>query len=345
MSITIAVSGINAIDNPGPGTGVAKSLKNSNLDVRIIGFAYDAMEPGIYMDWIIDKCYIMPYPSAGIENFLQRLKNIQKIENIDIFISNLDAELPLLMKIEKELLSIGIKTMFPEEEAFNRRNKDKLHEFAKEIKLKVPETLTMTDPLQIDEAINKYGFPLMIKGLFYEAYKVFSRPQALEKFHIIAANWGYPVLAQKHIIGDEYNLIGLGNGKGDDLGHLAIKKMSVTKLGKTWTNVSIKSKEIEKIALKMVKLLKWRGGYELELMRETSTNKLYLIEINPRFPAWIYMSTGCGINLCERMVQLLLNQEYETHSNYPTGKMMIRFTDEIIVDLEKFDKLSTMAES
>ena len=32
--INIAISGINAIDNPGPGTGIARSLKESDLDVR-----------------------------------------------------------------------------------------------------------------------------------------------------------------------------------------------------------------------------------------------------------------------------------------------------------------------
>ena len=50
----VGVSGINAVDNPGPGIGVARSLKEDpGLDVRIIGLAYDAMEPGIYMDWIV----------------------------------------------------------------------------------------------------------------------------------------------------------------------------------------------------------------------------------------------------------------------------------------------------
>lgn len=54
-ALTIAISGINATDNPGPGTGVARSLREADdLDVRIIGLAYDAMEPGIYMDWLVE---------------------------------------------------------------------------------------------------------------------------------------------------------------------------------------------------------------------------------------------------------------------------------------------------
>ena len=54
--LAIGVSGINAVDNPGPGVGVARSLKeDTSLNARIIGLAYDAMEPGIYMDWVVDR--------------------------------------------------------------------------------------------------------------------------------------------------------------------------------------------------------------------------------------------------------------------------------------------------
>ena len=48
--IVVGVSGINAVDNPGPGIGVARSLKeDGELDIEVVGLAYDAMESGIYM--------------------------------------------------------------------------------------------------------------------------------------------------------------------------------------------------------------------------------------------------------------------------------------------------------
>jgi len=52
-TIYVGVSGINAVDNPGPGIGVARSLKEDpELEVKVVGLAYDAMEPGVYMDWV-----------------------------------------------------------------------------------------------------------------------------------------------------------------------------------------------------------------------------------------------------------------------------------------------------
>jgi carbamoyl-phosphate synthase large subunit len=54
----VGVSGINAIDNPGPGLGVARSLKeDTELKPTIVGLAYDAMDPGIYMNWVVDRLH------------------------------------------------------------------------------------------------------------------------------------------------------------------------------------------------------------------------------------------------------------------------------------------------
>lgn len=344
MKYTIAISGISAADNPGPGTGIARSLKESDLDVRIIGLAYDAMEPGIYMDWIIDKSYILPYPSGNMELFLNRIKYIHEKENLDIIISALDVETPLLIKMEPEITSMGIKMMIPTYESYHARDKIKLPSLADQFGLKTPEIIPMNRSTDIEKAIKKLGFPMMIKGPFYEACKVWNNEQAETEFHSLSTKWGFPVIAQRFIKGDEYNCAGLGDGTGNDLGHFAIKKMVITKLGKVWTNVSIINQQIFDAAEKMVKKLKWCGGYELELILETSTNTYYCIEINPRFPAWLYIATGCGINLPARMVKFLLGLPYETHSDYKAGKILIRYTGELIRDISDFEKLTVQAE-
>ena len=77
-NLVIGISGINAIDNPGPGVAVARSLKeDADLNVTTIGLAYDAMEPGIYLDWVVDRSYLMPYPSVGGEAVVDRLLEIK----------------------------------------------------------------------------------------------------------------------------------------------------------------------------------------------------------------------------------------------------------------------------
>ncbi|MGD9202280.1 MAG: ATP-grasp domain-containing protein [Chitinispirillia bacterium] len=345
MQYTIAVSGINAIDNPGPGTGISRSLKESDLDVRIIGLAYDAMEPGIYMDWLIDRTYILPYPSAGVESYMSRLSYIHQKENIDIIIPALDAELPLYMKTEDIFENMGIKMMIPERESFRKRSKDNLKEIAANTGLVLPDSKTISSEKDLEEAAKEYGYPLMVKGPFYEAFCAENRSEVLHHFHALAAKWGFPIILQKYVRGDEVNLVGLGDGKGGDMGHLAIKKMLITKLGKVWTNVSIINNRIEDAAQKLVSYLKWKGAFELELIFDNKNDIYYLIEVNPRFPAWLYMASGCGINLPERMVKKLLDMPYDTHSNYKAGKLLIRYTGELIKDISDFEKMTTIGEN
>ena len=106
--INIAVTGLNATDNPGPGIPVIRALRDSEyFDVRIIGFSYESLEPGIYMHDLVDKTYHIPYPSAGKENILSRLEYINEKEKIDVLIPNFDAELFSFIKLEKKLEDIS----------------------------------------------------------------------------------------------------------------------------------------------------------------------------------------------------------------------------------------------
>src|ERR1700759_485400 len=98
-TLKIGVTGINAVDNPGPGVGVARSLKEAgDFDVKIVGLAYDAMEPGVYMDWVVDAAFIVPHPSCSGETYLERLLEIKRTYGLDFIIPNLDAELPLYIR-------------------------------------------------------------------------------------------------------------------------------------------------------------------------------------------------------------------------------------------------------
>jgi carbamoyl-phosphate synthase large subunit len=343
--ITVAISGINAADNPGPGTGIARSLKQSGQDVRTIGFAYDAMEPGNFMDWIIDKSYIMPWPSCTPEDYLHRLAYVHAQEGIDVIIPALDVEIPLYLKLRPQIAKMGIRILLPDAETFALRDKSKLNDLAPKIGLKVPGTLVMKAPDDLLEAEARFGYPMMVKGPFYEAAKAYTRGDAYKAFYEYAARWGYPIIAQEFVGGEEYNIIGLGDGHGNDMGHVAIKKMLVTKAGKIWTNVSIRNEPIFRAAAAFVKAVKWAGGYELEMIQKAGTSDLYLIEINPRFPAWVYMASGCGVNLPERLVCSLLGLPHRSDSDYAAGKMLIRYTGETIRSMADFSTLAVEGES
>ena len=87
----------------------------------------------------------------------------------------------------------------------------------------------------------------------------------------------------------------------------------------------------------------WRGGMDLELIR-TADDELYLIEINPRLPAWVYLAVAAGQNLPEAMVNLALGNEVTPYKTYDIGKIFIRYSWDMIVNLSSFEHLSAEGE-
>ena len=72
--ITVALTGLNNTDNPGPGVPVIRGIReSSSFDVRILGLAYENLEPAIYMDGVVDKTFQVPYPSEGSDVLVKRI--------------------------------------------------------------------------------------------------------------------------------------------------------------------------------------------------------------------------------------------------------------------------------
>jgi carbamoyl-phosphate synthase large subunit len=342
--ISIAVSGINAVDNPGPGVGVVRSIKeDKDLQVKVSGLAYDAMEPGIYLDWLMDRSFVMPYPSTAGADYLARLLYIKETAGLDVIIPTLDAELPFYIKNERELARHGINTFLPDKEQFDLRSKEHLSEVADKIGLSVPPTEVVTSHSDLTAALDRVGFPAMIKGIFYKAYRVHNHLEAESAFHKIVNEWGYPVLVQKIVQGDEINTIGVGDGAGKSLGNMAIKKLWITDLGKIWTGVTIDNEPINQATELFLKEYAWRGAFEIECI--AAGDKIYLIEINPRFPAWVYFATGAGINLPARLLRAALGLPFERDSTYAPGRLYIRYTYDMVTNADTFQKIITRGES
>jgi carbamoyl-phosphate synthase large subunit len=339
----VAVSGINAVDNPGPGIGIAKGLKESGLDVTVYGLAYDAMEPGIYMKWLISKSFLMPYPSVGEEPFLERLFYIKVTYGLDAVIPALDAELPLFIKAQETLKNSGISTFLPTEEQFKLRGKDKLPEIAERIGVKVPKTKVVTSYEELTGALSELGYPVMIKGIFYKAYKAFNFSQAVSYFNGIVSEWGYPVIVQQVVSGEEMNVVGVGDGEGGHFGLVGIKKLWITSLGKIWTGVTVRNEKLLSATERFISEFKWRGAFEFECI--VNGEEIYLIEINPRFPAWVYFATEVGVNLPGRLLKAALGIEPERDWDYEAGKLYIRFTDDFVTDISEFQKVVMKGEN
>lgn len=343
-TVNVAVTGLNAIDSPGPGVSVIRGLREAtSFDVRIIGLAYEALEPGIYMDGLTDKTYLIPYPSSGTDSLLGRLEYIHSLEKLDVIIPNFDAELYSFLKIEQVLRNMGIHMYLPTFGQFEERHKVNLDEFGRKYHLLVPESMAVNSHAELRKEAEKLKYPLMVKGKYYEAYTAYTYEQARNYFDKISGKWGLPIVLQKFVNGTELNVTGLGDGKGNTMAAVAMRKQFITDKGKAWAGITIHDEQLLSITEKFISATRWKGAFELEMMK-TSQNEYYVMEINPRIPAWIYLAVGVGQNIPEALVNLALGNKVIPMGHYEAGKLFIRYSFDMIVPRERFETLSVNGE-
>ena len=344
IKLNIGVTGLNNTDNPGPGVPVIRSLRESDeFDVRIIGLAYENLEPGIYMENTVDKTYQIPYPSSGSQAFMKRIEYIHSKENLNVIIPNFDAELKTFIQAESKLNGLGISIFLPTLEQFEERDKINLQKYGEKYGVKVPFSKSITSYADINDLRKQFEYPLLVKGQFYDAYLAYNPEQVINHFNKISAKWGVPVIIQEFIRGTEVNVVALGDGKGNTVAAVPMRKQYITDKGKAWGGITLGDKKLLEITKELIKKTKWRGAMELEMIK-TINNEYYLIEINPRIPAWVYLAVGAGQNIPEALVKLSLKKQVEPYKIYETGKMFIRYSYDMIGDISQFEKLSMTGE-
>lgn len=342
--IVIAVTGLNAIDSPGPGVAVIRAIRECHdFDVRIIGLSYESLEPGAYMHDLVDKTYQIPYPSAGTDTLLARLMYIHEKENLDLIIPNFDAELFNFIKLRDKLKEVGINTFMPDLDQFEARDKVKLYEFGKKNDLLVPADKIIHQAKDIEEIATEIGYPMVIKGKFYDAIIANTLEQAQKAFYKLQAKWGLPIIVQEFISGTEINVAALGDGEGNAISVIPMRKLYITDKGKAWSGITIDDSSFIELARKFIKATKWRGGCELEIM-QSEDGKPYIMEVNPRFPAWIYLTAAAGQNQPASLVKMALGQKVEPFTEYAVGKLFIRYAWDMITDIVEFQKISGTGE-
>ena len=243
-------------------------------------------------------------------------------------------------KLKPKLASIGIKTLVPTVDQLTIRGKDKLFSFCEKHNISAPKNYLASSVQDLYKLPSELKYPVVIKGIFYDAYIANNFDDAENYFRKISSKWGYPIIVQEYIKGNEYNVCALGDGEGGTVGAVAMKKLFVTDKGKGWAGVSIEDNEIIDISKKIIKELNWIGGAEFEFMRDEMTNKNYLLEINPRFPAWVYLAVAAGQNLPHAAVELALGKKVEPFESYEIGKIFVRYSWDLITDIKKFEEIT-----
>lgn len=338
---TVAVSGLHRGESPQPGGAVIEGLRARFSDIRIVGISYDAIESGLFSTGTdrTDISYLFPYPHAGEDALLSRLQEVHAIENIDLIIPTLDSEIENLITFLPILKEMGIVAAVPSRESFDMRDKPVLSELGEATGVLVPKTLSAYNPETLAYYATEIGYPCYVKGRLYDAKKVYSEAELYIAYESIFRIWGGPVLLQEDIVGEEYNIAGLGDGKGGLIAYCMIRKLLRTRIGKGFAGVVVDDPALFEKVSNIISELKWNGPFEIEFIKPAGLDH-YLFEINPRFPAWIGFPARIGCNIPAALAERMMGLPPSAINICEAGKMFFRHCEDIVGDIADVAELS-----
>lgn len=331
----MAITGLNAADNPAPGVAVARCLRLAGFRGRMIGLTFDHLFTGCYAADLFTDVWLVPPPAQGTWAFEQALARICRDTPITVLLPTLDAEVFLCAALRGRLEKLGIRCLLPPESALRRCAKPGLPDLAAQFAFGSPRTALLDSHAALGKAIDDLGLPLFLKGALAEARLVHSALEAEREFDRLTAEWGFPLIAQERVVGAELNLAILCDSRRRLVGAVLQRKLGITPRGKGWAGITVHSPELLERAAALLAGVRWVGAAELEMIVSPKNGVTYLIEINPRFPAWIYLAAEAGQNLPWWAVCMAQGMTVRPTPTYRMGQAFIRTVEDYVVPYGK----------
>jgi diaminopimelate decarboxylase len=294
----IYVSGLYAGGNPQPGVGIVRSLRQGYPQATLVGVEYSTRVAGIHYEEIDTLSLQRPWGELDLDSYADEVREV--LDAGGLWISGSDLEAMWLGSVfpdgHPNLLAPPLSAM--------RRIVKPAVEAAAGLPVKIPAFLsTEHSDWDLHGFCREHNWRVWLKGPYYDA----SRTPTWDTFTAVRAAlskvWSTQKLyLQTHVSGYEESVM-LCAYQGELLGAVSMRKRDVTAEGKTWAgDVSeVPSSFLEPLR-HMVRATNWTGGGELEMVRDAA-GQLWLIEMNPRFPAWVHGATIAGSNLPALLVQ------------------------------------------
>lgn len=297
-----------------------KAANELNIESKIIGVDINEYAPALFF---CDEKIIVPRISD--EKYISSILDICKTYKVKLVIPTIDTELIKIAENIDLFESIGTKVnISPLHVIEICRNKKNTQKWLEENKFNVPKMIT-------DEQINNhdYKFPLFIKPVdgssSINAFKV----ENDEQLHFFKNYVPNPII-QEMIKGKEYTVDIFCDFNGNAITIVPRQRLAV-RAGEIQKGIIDKDITIINEMKRLIKALKPHGHITIQCIK--SDEKIYIIEINPRFGGGAPMSIDAGANSPKYLYKLLLGEDLEYNEDYKDKLFFSRFDDSIMIQL------------
>ena len=300
MKERVFVSGLYSGPSPSAGLGVARSLRAAFPAARLTGVDYWAGSSGFHHE-VFDASWLKP-PWDLIEEDLYAKEVKAELDQGALWIPTLDLEVAWLART----LPTHPLLLAPDETALAPSRKPR-PSVAELLPFEIAPSLDLSaSDEEIYAFCRAHSWRVWIKGPYHEAVPVGDWRQLEHTRAWMKNGWQTDRLSlQVHVRGYEESVC-LAAYDGRLCDALYMRKRITTPEGKTWAgHVDDLPAEILTPIEAAVRAIGWTGGAEIELLRDVD-GRLWWLEWNPRFPAWVHGATLAGRNLPAALVRRAL---------------------------------------
>lgn len=340
--LRVAVTGISTFDVINPGLGVARALRESEDVSTLIGLGYGNFDSGAYSSDLFDAAFRLP-ASDDASQLLDRLKAVYRECPFEILVPCLDGELERFLEIREELQAMGVSTLLPEKVALEKRSKLRL--FGPRTRrdwgaFQIPESRIVKSEKGLLKAVSELGMPCVVKGPISHCHVAHTEGDAKAAWQQIRRTGSSEAIVQVHIPGACFAIATICDATHRTLSSLTVKKLAICERGSTWSAVYSPQPALEDAFADFLEHIGWTGAAEGEFIRDELRDRFYLIEVNPRFTAWIYFTAALGSNHPDLLVRTAAGLPSKPENIPDEDLVFVRGTLEIPVGAASLAALS-----
>jgi len=296
MEKKVYISGMHSGQNPCSGVGIARCLRQAFPDIHLVGVDHWQGSSGLHHEAVDDVLILPQWKQINNRRHAEFLRDL--LDEGHLWISAMDIEVYWLA----QYFGTHRNLMAPTGNAVELTAKPHV-KAVESLGLLIPDTISAFSPdAEVHSFLRHNSWQVWMKGPYHDAKQILSWDSFERSREALQHDWKTSRLfLQKHIHGNEESIcFSAYNGKL--LAAVQMQKRIVTPGGKTWAGrVKPLDPEIFKKLTEIIRTLGWSGGGEIEYTRDVDGRR-WIIECNPRFPAWIYGSALSGTNLPAKII-------------------------------------------
>ncbi len=317
--ITAVVTGVGAP----VGVGIIKSLRASNLAVRIIGVDSEPLAQGLFR---VDQAHQVPSARADENAYFEALVDVCQLEGASILFSGWEGELPLLAerKVEFEQRTGAILPM-ASDPTLKALDKWSTMEILGSCGVPVPATVLPIDQERLQIFRSKYPYPYIMKPRWGSGGRGLVLINTDEELDFFSRYIPDPIIQELLLPDDQEYTVGiLMQEDGEASGALALKRSLSG--GLSYRMESDQNLGACNIAIRAAKALGIIGPANVQ-MRLTPTG-FKIFEINPRCSSATCVRANFGLNEPELAIRHFVLKEKLSPPEIKPG-LCLRFWEEI----------------